>query len=64
MIAKRIEDLFDVPRPPQGVEELSLMLPAWQVSALAATAESEGLTVAQFLRRLVNRALEQYPLTN
>jgi hypothetical protein len=41
----------------EDVEELPLLLPGWQVMALAEAAESEGLTVAQFLRRLVNRAL-------
>jgi hypothetical protein len=38
-------------------EELPLLIPSWQVQALAEVAEFEGLTVAQFMRRLVNQAL-------
>ncbi len=44
------------------VEELSLLLPSWQIDALAAVAEHEGLTVAQLMRRLVNDALAPAPV--
>jgi hypothetical protein len=40
-----------------AVAELSLLLPAWQIGALEQAAEAEGLTVAQLLRRAVNRTL-------
>lgn len=41
------------------VTELSLLLPAWQIDALEQVAEAEGITVAQLLRRAVNRTLTQ-----
>ncbi len=41
------------------VAELSLLLPAWQIDALEQAAQAEGITVAQLLRRLVNRTLAQ-----
>jgi hypothetical protein len=50
----------EAPRMPQlaeEIEELSLLLPSWQVMALAEAAESQGLTVAQYIRALVNQAL-------
>jgi hypothetical protein len=53
-------DNSNMPRIPQlteEIEELSLLLPSWQVMALAERAESQGLTVAQFMRALVNQAL-------
>ncbi len=39
--------------PTDDVEELSLLLPAWQVSALEETAHAQGLTTAAMLRRLI-----------
>ena len=57
MIAKKMEGLSVV----ADVEELPLLLPGWQIIALAEAAESEGLTVAQYMRRLVNRALAPMP---
>ncbi len=39
------------------VTELPLLLPAWQVGALEQVARAEGITVAQLLRRVVNRTL-------
>ena len=42
--------------------ELSLLLPAWQVSALEQAAQAEGITVGQLLRRLVNKTLAQLNL--
>jgi hypothetical protein len=44
------------------VAELSLLLPAWQISALEQAAQADGITVAQLLRRLVNRNLAQRSL--
>jgi hypothetical protein len=38
--------------------EVPLLLPRWQVDALAEAAQLEGLTVGQFVRRLLNRALQ------
>ena len=44
------------------VAELSLLVPAWQIGALEQAAEAEGITVAQLLRRAVNRTLAQMTL--
>ena len=44
------------------VAELSLLLPAWQVGALEQAAQAEGITVAQLLRRTVNRTIAQMTL--
>jgi hypothetical protein len=51
-----------VPSFAGDVEELSLLLPSWQIDALAALAEDKGLTVAQLMRRLVNDALAPAPV--
>jgi hypothetical protein len=56
MIANKSETL-EIPRLAEEVEELSLFLPSRQFMALAEAAESEGLTVGQYMRRLVNQAL-------
>jgi hypothetical protein len=37
----------------QDLVELALVLPRWQVDALAATARGRGLTAGQALRRLI-----------
>jgi len=42
--------------------EVSLLVPAWQISAVEQAAEAEGITVAQLLRRAVNRTLAQMTL--
>jgi hypothetical protein len=39
------------------IEELSLLLPSWQMEALAEAAQAEHLTVGQYLRRLLTRVL-------
>jgi hypothetical protein len=44
------------------VAELPLLLPAWQLGALGQAAQAEGMTIAQLLRRMVNRTLAQRPL--
>ena len=61
MFAETIDSL-DVPRLADDVEELALLLPTWQITALAEVAESEGLTVAQFMRRLVSKSLALAPV--
>lgn len=45
--------------PDHEVAELSLLLPSWQLGALEQVAQAEGITVAQLLRRAVNRTLTQ-----
>jgi hypothetical protein len=45
--------LLDLTRLNDDVIELPLLLPGWQVSALAKVARSEGQSTGQLLRRLV-----------
>jgi hypothetical protein len=54
---------MEIPHLADDVEELSLLLPGWQIMALAEAAELEGLTVAQYVRRLINKALACSPVT-
>ena len=45
--------MLDLSRLNDDVVELPLLLPGWQVNALAKVARSEGRSTAQLLRRLV-----------
>ncbi len=40
--------------------ELSLLLPGWQADALERMADDAHLTIAQYLRRLVNDSIDRY----
>jgi hypothetical protein len=52
----------EIPFPSPGeMAELSLLVPSWQANALVEVAESQGLSVAQFIRRLLNQALVAFP---
>ena len=62
-IAKKMEYVMEIPWLADDVEELSLLLPGWQIIALAEAAELEGLTVAQYVRRLINKALACSPVS-
>jgi hypothetical protein len=63
MVAKNCADeTFRPPTLDAEVTELSLLLPAWQVDALEQAAQAEGITVAQLLRRVVNKTLVQMSL--
>lgn len=42
--------------------ELSLLLPAWQAEALEQAALADGVTIAQYLRRILHRNLAQINL--
>ena len=60
MIAKNCSDEILSPHDLENeVTELSLLLPVWQIDALERAAQAEGVTVAQLLRRVINRALTQ-----
>jgi hypothetical protein len=48
----------EVNRLDEEMTELSLLLPSEQALALIAVAQSEGVSVAQFMRRLVLQALD------
>jgi hypothetical protein len=43
--------------------ELSLLVPTWQAEALEQAAQAEGITVAQYLRRILNKNLAQLSLS-
>jgi hypothetical protein len=45
-----------------GIIELSLMLSRRQFDALEERAQSEGMSVAQFLRRLVSESIDEMPI--
>jgi hypothetical protein len=61
MVAKpRSDDKIRRSPPSEAdVAEVSLLVPAWQIEALEEAARAEGITVAQLLRRAVNRTLAQ-----
>jgi hypothetical protein len=62
LIKNCADEMFRPPTLDADVTELSLLLPAWQVSALEEAAQAEGITVAQLLRRVVNKTLVQLSL--
>ena len=43
----------EIARLDQGLVELSLLVPQWQIDALEAAARGRGLTAGQMLRRLI-----------
>jgi hypothetical protein len=47
------ERLIESTRADQELVELALVLPRWQVDALAVAARGRGLTAGQVLRRLI-----------
>ncbi len=57
MVTRELAHVMEPPGRTEDVDELSLLLPSWQIMALAKAAEDQGVTVAQFMRRLVNQAL-------
>jgi hypothetical protein len=48
------ERLIEATRSDQELVELALVLPRWQVDALAVAARGRGLTAGQLLRRLIS----------
>ena len=51
------------PRTDDGIMEISLMMSRNQFDALDQRARAEGMSVAQFLRRLVNESVaEELPV--
>ena len=57
MFAKKSLETAPIPRGEEGIVELSLMLSRQQFDALQQRARFEGLSVAQFLRRLVHDSI-------
>lgn len=56
MLAMKRPDSRSMLPTEDSIVEVSLMMPRSQFEALEQRAESEGLSVAQFLRRLVREA--------
>jgi hypothetical protein len=46
----------------EQMTEMSLLLPNWQVDAIAEAARAESITVGQYIRRAVQQALHQFVL--
>lgn len=42
--------------------ELSLLMPSWQIQALEHAAQSEGISMGQYVRRALQQALHQFVL--
>jgi hypothetical protein len=59
MVAKNLLEPMDSPPGDAGIMELSLMLSRNQFDALEQRAREVGLSVAQFLRRLVHESTVQ-----
>lgn len=49
--------------PHSDIEELTLLVPKWQVEALSKAAAQHGVSVGQLLRRLCNEFLLAEPRT-
>lgn len=65
MVAKnRLQVPEDSPPSATGIEEVSLLLPSWQVSALAEAAQSLGMTMGQLVRCILTRTLGPRPPRN
>jgi hypothetical protein len=60
MVAPNVNELTRVERLDSEMAELSLLVPSWQAEALERLARAEGLTVGQYLRRVLNRTLAHY----
>jgi len=46
----------------ESMAELSLLVPTWQVDAVAEEAQSQGVSAGQFLRQLLQQALKRFAL--
>jgi hypothetical protein len=62
LVKNCLDDTLPFDSADSEVTELSLLLPAWQISALEQAAQAEGMTVAQLLRRVINRTLSNRSL--
>lgn len=56
-MGKKLESACETPLLDEDVGEISLLMPGWQLLALADAAEADGITVGQYIRRLVTHAL-------
>jgi hypothetical protein len=55
--AYREDVVSPAPKEPEAMAELNVLLPEYQAQALEEAAHKDGLTAAQFLRRLISQAL-------
>jgi hypothetical protein len=63
MVAKKASESLVFPRADDSIMELSLMMSRRQFEALDQRARGEGMSVAQFLRRLVQESvIEELPV--
>ena len=63
MVAKKASESLVFPRADDSIMELSLMMSRRQFEALDQRARCEGISVAQFLRRLVQESvIEELPV--
>lgn len=46
----------------ETMTELSLLVPGWQIEAVAEEARSQGMTAGQFLRMLLQQALKRFSI--
>ena len=46
----------------EDMAELSLLVPAWQIQAVAEEAQQQGVSPGQFLRQLLQQALRRFAL--
>ncbi len=56
VVARGVANEFRLALDPE-VSEVSLLLPCWQVAALEQQAHAQGLTLAQFMRRILAEAV-------
>jgi hypothetical protein len=61
MVARKGSEAFTPPSD-DSIFELSLMLSRHQFDLLEQRAHAEGMSVAQFLRRLVHESISQEPV--
>jgi hypothetical protein len=46
----------------ESMAEVSLLVPGWQIEAVAEQAHSQGMTAGQFLRVLLQQALKRFAI--
>lgn len=61
MVAKKASESLLYPHGDDSIMELSLMMSRRQFDGLEQHARGKGLSVAQFLRRLVDEAVTEEP---
>jgi hypothetical protein len=60
MVAPNVNELTRIDMLDGEMAELSLLVPGWQAQALERLARAEGMTVGQYLRRVLNKTLAPF----